>query len=98
MLSINTSPSNGGNEQENVSTLLMNELSRTKNRMEHLESLNAQLVHKSSHMSRENGQYVSQLERQTLKMSNLQLELRMAKMETENATREMKAKTASLSE
>jgi len=92
---LSTSNSQDG---ENVSTLLMNELSRTKQRMEQLESLNTQLVHKSSLVHRENEQYVSQLERQALKMSNLQLELRMAKMETENATREMKAKTASLSE
>ena len=33
-----------------------------------------------------------------LKMSNLQLELRMAKMETESATRAMREKAASLKE
>ena len=87
-----------GGEQENVSALLLAELSEAKSRMEHLENLNAQLAKRSSQLTKENEQYFSQLERQNLKMSNFQLELRMAKMETENATREMKAKAASLAE
>lgn len=92
-----STPQNGG-EQENVSALLLAELSQTKSRIEHLETLNAQLAKRSSQVTKENEQYFSQLERQNLKMSNFQLELRMAKMETENATREMKAKAASLAE
>lgn len=91
------SPSSGEAEN-NVSTLLLSELSQTKSRMENLEALNAQLVRKATKLGKENEQCVSQMERQNLKMSNLQLELRMAKMETENATREVKAKAASLSE
>lgn len=94
--SLSSNPS--GDNNENVSTLLLTELSQTKSRMEHLETLNSQLVLKATKLGKENEQYVSQLERQNLKMSNLQLELRMAKMETENATREVKAKAASLSE
>jgi hypothetical protein len=88
----------GSGDPENISTLLLTELSQTKSRMEHLETLNAQLLERASQMRKENDRYASQLERHNLKMSNLQLELRMAKMETENATREMKAKAASLAE
>ena len=85
-------------EQENVSTMLLAELSQTKSRIEHLDSLNKQLVQRATQLGKEKEQYSSQLERQTMKISNLELELRMAKMETENATREMKAKVASLEE
>ncbi len=88
----------GVGDQENVSTLLLTELSQTKARMENLETLNKQLAQRATFLGKENQQHVSTLERQNLKMSNLQLELRMAKMETENATREVKAKTASLAE
>jgi len=91
-------PNHNMDDQENVSTLLLKEISQAKSRIEHLESLNSDLMKRSSQFNKQSEQHLSQLERQNLKMSNLQLELRMAKMETENATREMRAKAASLKE
>ena len=99
ILSPNSNDSfNNTNSPENVSTLLLTELSQTKARMDQLEQLNTQLVKRTSQLDKEKESCLSQMERQKLKMSNLQLELRMAKMETDNATREMKAKAASLVE
>uniref|UniRef100_A0A7S3V8X6 Uncharacterized protein n=1 Tax=Chaetoceros debilis TaxID=122233 RepID=A0A7S3V8X6_9STRA len=83
---------------ENVSAMLMNELSQSRARMEHLEGINASLMKRSAQLETQNSEILRERESVHLKTSNLQLELRMAKMETENASRSMREKAASLNE
>jgi len=83
---------------ENVSAMLMNELSQSRARVEHLEDINASLMKRSAQLETQNSEILRERESVHLKTSNLQLELRMAKMETENASRSMREKAASLKE
>lgn len=84
--------------EENVSSLLVTELSQAKARVEHLENINAKILSRSNNLEKMYSKQSSDLESANLKMSNLQLELRMSKMETESATRSMREKAASLKE
>uniref|UniRef100_A0A7S2MR95 Uncharacterized protein n=1 Tax=Helicotheca tamesis TaxID=374047 RepID=A0A7S2MR95_9STRA len=80
------------------SSLLLTELSEAKTRVERLESLNSALLHRASHLERTNETLVHEKNAVEAKLANTQLELRMARMETDNASREMREKAASLAE
>jgi len=81
-----------------VSTMLLTELSQAKERSERLETMNDALSERAVRLEQINEQSIQDRESVNLKMSNLQLELRMARMETENASRAMREKAASLGE
>mmetsp|Transcript_13536 Transcript_13536/g.20193 ORF Transcript_13536/g.20193 Transcript_13536/m.20193 type:complete len:555 (-) Transcript_13536:163-1827(-) len=81
-----------------VSSMLLTELSEAKAQVERLESLNSALLHRASHLERTNETMVSEKNAVEAKLANTQLELRMARMETDNACREMREKAASLAE
>ncbi len=83
---------------ENMSSMLMNELGQARTRIEHLEELNNALMKRSTQLEKNNDQLIGERESINLRISNLQLELRMAKMETENASRSMREKAACLQE
>jgi len=81
-----------------VSSMLLTELTQAKERSERLETMNDALSERAVRLEQINEQSIQDRESVNLKMSNLQLELRMAKMETENASRAMREKAASLGE
>lgn len=78
--------------------MLMQELGEAKARIEKLESLNSAMMGRSTHL--ESYARTLQKERDDTRNVNerLQMELRMAKMEAEHATRAMHDKQASLEE
>jgi len=81
-----------------VDGMLMQELSECKARIEKLESLNAALVHRSSQLEADAKERKRQRDEAVQKVTNLELELRMAKMEAEQAVRRMEEKATSLEE
>lgn len=87
-----------GAEEGVVSTMLLTELSDAKSRIERLESLNSALLHRASKLERSNEKLADERDDAVSRMTNLQLELRMAKMETENASRAAREKDSSLAE
>lgn len=74
------------------------ELDKTKCRVEQLESLNSSLMGRAFKLESENAKLVLERESEKMKLNNMQLDIRMARMETENAIRAMKEKAASLAE
>lgn len=85
-------------EGEVVSAMLLTELSESKARIERMESLNSALLHRSSKLEKTNGILQDERDEALSKMNNLRLELRMAKMETDAASRSAKERAASLAE
>lgn len=85
-------------DEENVYNMLMTELNQAKVRVEHMENMNNALKKRTVQLEKHNETLIQERESVNLKMSNLQLELKMARMETENAVRTMKEKEASLAE
>lgn len=81
-----------------VDTLLMQELSDSKQRVEKLEKLNTALVHRSSQLEGDLKQAKRSMDDMLNKLSHLELEKRMAVMEADQATRAMHEKAASLAE
>lgn len=77
---------------------LMNDLTTSKNRINHLESLNSALLSRASKLETETESQNTLIASLQSKNNNLQLELRMAKLETANAQRKMKEKAIALSE
>ena len=80
------------------SSLLLTELSDAKSRIDKLESLNAALLARASKLEKTNESFASERETAAAKMTNLQLELRMAKMEAEHAARSARDRESSLAE
>ena len=91
----NTPTSSGSNVE---STLLLTELSEAKARIDKLESLNAALLARASKLEKTNESLADERERAVSKITNLQLELRMAKMEAEHAARSARERESSLAE
>ncbi|CAJ1966944.1 unnamed protein product [Cylindrotheca closterium] len=86
-------------EQESaLDSMLMNELGEAKNRIEKLEELNSAMMSRSTQL--ESSSQTLQAERDVAlqKVDRLQMELKMAKMEAEHASRAMQDKAASLEE
>jgi hypothetical protein len=84
--------------EANLDTMLMQELGEARSRIEKLESLNLAMMTRSTQL--ENGSKVLQRERDEARDQNnrLQMELRMAQLEAEQAHRAMMDKVASLEE
>jgi hypothetical protein len=81
-----------------VDTLLMQELTESKQRIEKLEGLNSALGQRSTQLETEAKERKRERDELTNKISHLELEKRMAVMEAEHATRAMQEKAASLAE
>ena len=81
-----------------LDTMLLQELGEAKARIEKLETINSSLMSRSTLL--ENSTKALQKERDEARENNarLEIELRMAKMEAEHATRAMQDKAASLEE
>mmetsp|Transcript_32329 Transcript_32329/g.69989 ORF Transcript_32329/g.69989 Transcript_32329/m.69989 type:complete len:603 (+) Transcript_32329:107-1915(+) len=91
----NAAASAGSNVE---STLLLTELSEAKARIDKLESLNAALLARASKLEKTNESLAEEREKAVSKVTNLQLELRMAKMEAEQAARSARERESSLAE
>lgn len=85
-------------EDESTSQMIAAELAQAKARVEALESMNSSVMKRSLQLEKENEELIKDKESASLKMNNLQLELRMARMETENALRSLKEKSTALTE
>ncbi len=85
-------------QESALDSMLMQELGEAKSRIEKLESLNSAMMSRSTQL--ENSSRTLQKERDDARQQNdrLQMELRMAKMEAEYASRAMHDKQASLEE
>lgn len=81
-----------------VDSLLMQEMLDSKQRVEKLEKLNANLTRRSSQLETDVNQSKRSLDELLNKISHLELEKRMSIMEAEQATRALQEKAASLSE
>lgn len=84
--------------EANLDTMLMQELGEAKSRIEKLESLNSAMMSRSTQL--ETGSKMLQRERDEARdqVNRLQMELRMAQLEAEQAHRAMMDKVASLEE
>jgi hypothetical protein len=85
-------------DQSVLDSMLLEELSETKARVDKLEALNSAIMTRSGQM--ESTVAILQKERDEVRQSNdrLKMELKMAQMEAEHATRLMQDKAASLEE
>ena len=85
-------------DQSALDSMLLEELSETKARVEKLETLNSALMTRSGQMESTMG--MLQKERDEIRQNSdrLKMELKMAQMEAEHATRLMQDKAASLEE
>ena len=85
-------------EIDSMDVMLMQELSEAKSRIEKLETLNSAMISRSTQL--EEGAKVLQSERDDARntVKRLQMELRMAKLEADQAQRAMMDKVASLEE
>jgi len=92
------SPIAAAEQDSALDLMLMQELGEAKSRIEKLESLNSTMMARSTHLET----YTRTLQKERDDSRNLterlQMELRMAKMEAEHATRAMNDKQASLEE
>ena len=89
---------NNNNNTNNSDSLLLSELTEAKSRIQHLESLNTTLHHRTTHL--EHTHTSLQSEHSVLKntMTNSQLELRMSKMETEQFQRSLRDSQSTIQE
>ena len=94
-LSYGAQPSSGSSRSD---SLLLTELNESKSRIAHLESLNTSAQGRYNNLEHIHKTLLN--EQQTTKntLTNLQLELRMSKMETEHALRSLREKEAIVTE
>ena len=86
-------------EQESaLDSMLMMELGEAKSRIEKLESLNSAMMSRSTQLETSTRTLQKELDDVRQQNDRMQMELRMAKMEAEYATRAMQDKQASLEE
>lgn len=79
-------------------TLLLTELNESKARITQLESLQQSLQNRNGHLERTHRSLQSELQSTKNSLANLNLELRMSKMETEHALRTLREKEATMAE
>lgn len=79
-------------------TLLLTELNESKSRVAQLESLQQSLQNRNGHLERTHKSLLSDLQTAKNSLTNLNLELRMSKMETEHASRTLREKEATMTE
>lgn len=96
--SLGRSSSSGYNQSSSRDSLLLTELNEAKSRIAQLESLQTTLQNRNTHLERaqQSLQHEQQFTKNTL--ANLQLELRMSKMETDHALRTLREKEAIVAE
>jgi len=86
-------------EQESaLDAMLMNELGEAKARIEKLEELNSAMMSRSTQLESSSQTLQAERDAALQKVDRLQMELKMAKMEAEHASRAMQDKAASLEE
>ena len=81
-----------------VDSMLLQELAESQARLERLENLNSALLHRSSQLEQQNKMLQSERDAAGQQIDRLTLELRMAHMEADHATRAMQDKIQSLQE
>lgn len=81
-----------------VDSMLLQELGESRARIEHLEALNSNLQKRASHLEQEHKTLSSERDSAQQNIVRLQLELRMAQMEADHASRAVQDKMASLAE
>ena len=81
-----------------VDGMLMQELEEARNRLQRLESINSSLVNRSSQLEASERDRKKERDDAMQKLSHMDLELRMSKMEAAHAKRAMEEKAASLEE
>lgn len=79
-------------------TLLLTELNESKARVAQLETLQQSLQNRNGHLERTHKSLLSDLQTAKNSLTNLNLELRMSKMETEHALRTLREKEATMTE
>ena len=79
-------------------SLLLTELNEAKSRIAHLESLNASFQGRYNNLEHMNKTLINDQQSTKNTLTNLQLELRMSKMETEHALRSLREKEAIVTE
>ena len=75
----------GTDSQSAVDAMLLQELEESRQRLAKLESLNSALVKRSSQMEAESKEKKHELNQAVMKLSHIELELKMAKMEAAHA-------------
>jgi hypothetical protein len=90
--------SSAGNGRVGADPLLLTELNESVSRIAHLESLNSSLQGRCLNLERAHGALVHEQQSSRNALANMQLELRMSRMETEHATRCLREKDAIVAE
>lgn len=88
----------GNRSGDGADTLLLTELNESKSRVAQLESLQQSLQNRNGHLERTHKSLLSDLQTAKNSLTNLNLELRMSKMETEHALRTLREKEATMTE
>jgi hypothetical protein len=89
---------NTTNNKYNNDSLLLSELNEAKSRITHLESLNTSLHNRYNHLEHTHKSLLNEHTHSKNTITNLQLELRMSKMETDHALRSLREKEAIVTE
>ena len=89
---------NDSRTDEDTDTLILMELNESKARITQLESLQLSLQNRNGHLERTHKSLVSDLQSAKNSLTNVNLELRMSKMETEQALRSLREKEATMAE
>ena len=84
--------------RNNTDSLLLSELSEAKSRITQLESINTSMNNRFNHLEHTHKSLANEYTNAKNTITNLQLELRMSKMETEHALRTLREKEAIVTE
>ena len=93
-----SAPLRNSSNRRGSDVLLVNELNESKSRISQLESLQDALQNRNAHLERTHKTLLTELQSTKNTLSNLNLELRMSKMETEHALRTLREKEATMAE
>ena len=88
----------GGKSNNRSDSLLLTELNEAKSRIAHLESLNTSFQGRYNNLEHTHKSLLNEQQNTKNILTNLQLELRMSKMETEHALRSLREKEAIVTE
>ena len=92
------SSNNRNSSSNNTDSLLLAELTEAKSRIQQLESLNTSMTNRYNHLEHTHKSLVTEYTSTKNTITNLQLELRMSRMETENARRSLRDKESIIAE
>lgn len=82
----------------NTDSLLLSELTEAKSRIQQLESLNTSMTNRYNHLEHTHKSLATEYTSTKNTITNLQLELRMSRMETEHAQRSLREKESVIAE